>query len=124
VKLNHANLVTAEVAALAGFFTSHFGFELVAMRGKDAFAVLQGSDGFALNLMKPGKGEAAAYPDGFHVGFFVGKADGVRAKHAELADAGLQPGEVQELTRGGIKSTIFYCHAPGGLLVEVSASEV
>ena len=32
-------------------------------------------------------------------------------------------GEVQELTRGGVKSTTFYCHAPGGILVEVSASE-
>ena len=122
MKLNHANLIATEVAALAGFFTSHFGFELVAMRGKDAFAVLRGTDGFSLNLMTPGKERAASYPDGFHVGFFVGKADGVHTKHAELADAGLQPSEVQELTRGGIKSTTFYCHAPGGLLIEVSAS--
>ncbi|UVK39216.1 VOC family protein [Mesorhizobium sp. AR10] len=123
MKLNHANLVTADVAGLCDFFTSHFGFELVAMRGKDAFAVLQGIDGFTLNLMKPGKGEAAAYPEGFHIGFFVGKPHSVHAKHAELANAGLQPGEVQELTRGGTRSTTFYCHAPGGILVEVSSSE-
>jgi catechol 2,3-dioxygenase-like lactoylglutathione lyase family enzyme len=122
MKLNHANLVTSEVAALAGFFTSHFGFELVAMRGKDAFAILRGADCFALNLMIPGKGEPATYPDGFHVGFFVGKPDIVRAKQAELADAGLAPGEVQELTRGGVNSTTFYCLAPGGILVEVSSS--
>ncbi|MER9890988.1 hypothetical protein NKJ40_02645 [Mesorhizobium sp. M0119] len=50
--------------------------------------------------MKPGKGDPATY-----------------------ADAGLQPGEVQQLMRGRIKSTAFYCHAPGGILVEVSASE-
>ena len=123
MKLNHANLVTSEVAALAGFFTSHFGFQLLAMRGKDAFAVLRGADGFALNLMTPGKGEPATYPDGFHVGFFVGKPDVVHAKQAELADAGFAPGEVQELTRGGVSSTTFYCVAPGGILVEVSSSQ-
>jgi catechol 2,3-dioxygenase-like lactoylglutathione lyase family enzyme len=121
MKLNHANLVTADVAGLSDFFTGHFGFALLDMRGKDAFAVLQGSDGFALNLMKPSKGEEAAYPDGFHVGFFIGNAQMVHAKHAELAGAGREPGDVQELTRGGVKSTTFYCNAPGGILVEVSA---
>ena len=122
MKLNHANLVTPEVAALAGFFTGHFGFELLAMRGKDAFAVLRGADGFILNLMVPGKGETASYPGGFHIGFFVGKPDIVHAKQAELADAGFASGEVQELTRGGVSSTTFYCHAPGGILIEVSSS--
>ena len=45
----------------------------------------------------------------------------VVAKHRELTAAGLEPGEVQELTRGGVATTIFYCNAPGGILVEVSA---
>ncbi|QPC89417.1 VOC family protein [Mesorhizobium sp. INR15] len=123
MKLNHANLVTPEVAGLSGFFVNHFGFELLAMRGKDAFAVMSGTDGFILNLMKPGKNETATYPDGFHIGFFVGSPAIVHEKHAELASASLAPGDVQELTRGGAKSTTFYCHAPGGILVEVSASQ-
>jgi len=121
MKLNHANLITTEVAALAGFFVSHFGFELVDMRGKDAFAILRGADGFALNLMVPGKGDPATYPDNFHVGFFVDKPDIVHAKHAELAAAGLAPGEIQELKRGGVGSTTFYCSAPGKILVEISS---
>ncbi|TPM27455.1 VOC family protein [Mesorhizobium sp. B2-3-4] len=122
MKLNHANLVTSEVAALAGVFTSHFGFELLAMRGKDAFAVLRGADGFVLNLMIPGKGETATYPDGFHVGFFVDNPELVRRKRTELAEAGLAPGEVQELTRGSGNTTTFYCSVPGRILIEVSAS--
>ncbi|UDL92642.1 VOC family protein [Mesorhizobium sp. PAMC28654] len=122
MKLNHINLVTLDGVALADFFTNHFGFELVAMRGKNAFAVLSGADGFALNIMKPGKGETVSYPDGFHIGFFVDMPNIVHEKHAELADAGHAPGEVQELTRGGAMSTTFYCHAPGGILVEVSSS--
>jgi catechol 2,3-dioxygenase-like lactoylglutathione lyase family enzyme len=122
MKLNHLNLITSEVAALAGFFTSHFGFELVAMRGRQAFAILSGADGFALNLMMPGKGELAAYPDGFHVGFLVDNPDLVHAKQAELTAAGFAPGKVEDLTRGGFNSTTFYCIAPGGILVEVGSS--
>jgi catechol 2,3-dioxygenase-like lactoylglutathione lyase family enzyme len=121
MKLNHANLCTTDVAGLAGFFTRHFGFEIVAMRGKDAFAILRGTDGFALNLMRPGKGGGTDYPDGFHIGFLVDDGDEVRAKHAAMTDAGLRPDEVQNLVRGGAATTVFYCVAPGGLLVEVSA---
>ena len=109
------------MAGLSDFLTSHFGFELLAMRGKDGFAVLRGTDGFALNLMKPGKNETVDYADGFHVGFFVDAPGSVHAEHAELANAGLEPGEVQMLARGGARSTTFYCRAPGGILVEVSA---
>ena len=121
MKLNHLNLCTDNVAALADFFTRFFGFELVAMRGKQAFAILRGDDGFALNLMLPVKGGAADYPNGFHAGFLVGGADQVVAKHGELTAAGMAPGEVQQLRRGGIATTIFYCNAPGGILIEVSA---
>ena len=120
MKLNHLNLVTADVAGLSDFFTTYFGFELLAMRGKNGFAVLRGADGFALNLMQPSKGEAGAYPDNFHVGFFVDTPATVVAKRAELADAGLAPGDMQQLTRGGTRSTTFYCRAPGGVLVEIS----
>ncbi|MCX8572963.1 MULTISPECIES: VOC family protein [Hyphomicrobiales] len=121
MKLNHANLATSDVAALAGFFADHFGFRLDAIRGRDAFAVLTGSDGFALNLMKPGTSDGP-YPAGFHVGFFVESPELVRVKQAELAAAGFAPGEIQELTRGGTRSTTFYCNAPGGVLVEVASS--
>ena len=122
MKLNHLNLCTHDVAALADFFTRFFGFELVAMRGKQAFAILRGDDGFALNLMLPVKGAAADYPNGFHTGFLVDGTAQVVDKHRELTAAGMEPGEVQELTRGGIATTIFYCNAPGGILVEVSAT--
>ena len=121
MKLNHANLCTADVANLADFFVRFFGFKLEAMRGRDAFAVLEGSNGFALNLMKPGKNGPISYPDGFHVGFFVEHPDVVRAKHAEIAAAGLAPGDLQDLTRGGTSLLTFYCTAPGGILVEVAA---
>lgn len=121
MKLNHANLCSEDVAGLADFFVRFFGFSLHAMRGRDAFAVLEGTDGFALNLMKPGKNGPTGYPDGFHVGFFVEHPGIVRAKHAEITAAGLEPGDLQELTRGGTALVTFYCTAPGDVLVEVAA---
>jgi catechol 2,3-dioxygenase-like lactoylglutathione lyase family enzyme len=122
MKLNHINLCTDDVPALSDFFARFFGFELVATRGKEAFAILRGSDGFALNVMRIGKGGAAEYPEGFHVGFLVDQADDVFSKHSELGEAGFEPGELQKLTRGGVATTIFYCEAPGGVLIEVSAT--
>lgn len=122
MKLNHLNLCTSDVPGLAGFFADHFGFETVGMLGREAFALLRGSDGFALNIMRIKDGTSASYPDGFHVGFHIGSPAEVRARHAELTAAGLEVGEVQVLMRGGIATTIFYLHAPGGLLVEVSTT--
>ena len=122
MKLNHINLCTDNVFGCAAFFEKLFGFKIETMRGQESFAVLLGRDGFALNLMKPGKATPASYPDGFHVGFFVASADEVYAKQAEIAAAGFPLPDVKLLTRAGVATTTFYCHAPGGILVEVAAS--
>jgi catechol 2,3-dioxygenase-like lactoylglutathione lyase family enzyme len=119
MKLNHANLCTSDVARAASFFQNHFGFAPLG-EPRTNFAVLRGSDGFILNLMRPGKA-AVSYPDGFHVGFFVATPAEVHAKHAELAEGGWNPGAVEDLTRGGFASTTFYCPLTDGALVEVSA---
>jgi len=123
-RLNHANLPVADVAGLRAFFVRHFAFAEVATRGRDALAVLRGADGFVLNLMRAAapNGGAVGYPRNFHVGFFVDTPEAVRAKHAELRAAGLAPGDVEALARGGFASVTFYCEAPGGVLVEVSCA--
>ena len=118
LRLNHANLPVADVAPLRDFFVRHFAFTEVAARG--GLAVLRGGDGFVLNLMRAAGG--AEYPRNFHVGFFVDTPEAVRAKHAELRAAGLAPGDVEALARGGFASVTFYCEAPGGVLVEVSCA--
>jgi catechol 2,3-dioxygenase-like lactoylglutathione lyase family enzyme len=123
MQLNHLNLCTNDVAALTAFFTDHFGFTLEAMRGRNAFAVLRGQDGFALNVMAAPKDDAEGYPAAFHVGFIVPHPEMVERKQRELAGAGREPGEVQRFTRGGVATTTFYCRAPGGVLVEVLSEE-
>ena len=120
-RLNHANLPVADVAALRDFFVRHFGFRVVATRGQDAFVVLEGDGGFVLNLMRHRPREGNGFPEQFHVGFLLDTPDAVHAKHAELGAAGVDVGEVADLVRGGWASTTFYCHAPNGILVEVSS---
>lgn len=120
MQFNHANFAVADVGAASEFFRRHFGFA-TAGAAHDNFVVLNGEGGFVLNFMASGKTEAI-YPRNFHIGFFVDSVAEVRLKHAELAAAGREPGEVQQFTRGGQRTTTFYCTAPGGFLVEVATT--
>lgn len=121
LRLNHANLPVADVASLRDFFVRHFGFRTLTTRGHDAFVVLEGEDGFILNLMRNRPSEGSGFPENFHIGFFVDTPATVRAKHAELSAAGVEAGAVEDLKRGGYASVTFYCHAPNGILVEVTS---
>jgi hypothetical protein len=60
------------VGGLALFFERYFGFKRLAARGQDAFALMCNQDEFVLTLMKAKKHDPAAYPETFHVGFYVG----------------------------------------------------
>jgi catechol 2,3-dioxygenase-like lactoylglutathione lyase family enzyme len=114
VKLNHIDLQANDVPATAAFFERHFGFEILGNRHSAAIIILRGEDGFSLVLQRGAPGEA--YPEGFHVGFLVDDVAAVEAAHARLAAAGAAPGPVTRNNRG----TMFYLHAPGAILVEVS----
>jgi len=118
-KLNHANLPVADVASLRDFFVQQFDFTVLNTRGENAFAVLRGTDGFILNIMRDRND--SGFPENFHVGFFLDSPDDVRAKHDQMQAANLAPGPIEELNRGGWKSLTFYCRAPNNILVEVGA---
>jgi catechol 2,3-dioxygenase-like lactoylglutathione lyase family enzyme len=116
----HLNLATSDVAGLTSFFEQFFGFKRLITRGRDAFILMSNQDDFVLTLMKAKQHDPAAYPESFHVGFYVGTPDVVQAKHDELSEAGLAPGKIQDLSRGGNRVTTFYCTAPGGIVVEIA----
>ena len=120
MQFNHANFAVADVRAAAEFLTRHFDFAIVG-EAHDNFVVLIGEGGFVRNFMATGKAEAS-YHKNFHIGFFVGSIAEVRLKHAELVAAAYGPGEVQQFSRGGNRTTTFYCEAPGGFLVEVATT--
>ena len=94
MQLKHLNLTTSDVGGLASFFERFFGFKRLAAPGQDAFALMCNQDEFVLTLMKAKKHDPAAYPETFHVGFYLGAPDAVQAKHDELSQAGLSPGKV------------------------------
>ena len=119
---NHANFIVPDPATAADFFARHFDFAVVGDAHAN-FVVMEGEGGFLLNFMAPGKAEAT-YPKNFHVGFFVDTVATVRDKHAELKAAGYELSDVQEFTRGGNRTTTFYCTAPGGFLVEVASTAI
>jgi hypothetical protein len=107
MQLKHLNLTTSDVGGLASFFERFFGFKRLMTRGQDAFALMCNQDEFVLTLMKAKKQDSAAYPETFHVGFYVDAPDAVRAKHDELAQAGLSPGKIQIPSRGGSRVTLL-----------------
>jgi hypothetical protein len=113
VKLNHLDLQTTDVQALAAFFVDHFDLLRRSNDRSPAIAILGDEAGFTLVLQRHA---APAYPDGFHVGFIHDGVEAVRAHHARLAAAGLAVSPIDVNNRG----TRFYLHAPGELLVEVS----
>jgi len=120
MQFNHANFAVADARAAAAFFARHFDFAIVG-EAHDNFVVMEGEGGFVLNFMAAGKAEAT-YHKNFHVGFFVDSVAAVRLKQAELSAAGYGPSDVQQFSRGGSRTTTFYCEAPGGFLVEVATT--
>ena len=117
MQLNHLDLPVPDVAATAAFFTAHFGFRLCETRGNNAFALLEGSGGFILVLTRRRAEGAQDFPDTFHIGFLVESDAAVHALRARLQAAGVAELPPVSFQRG---ATLFYVHAPGGVLVEVS----
>lgn len=119
MQLNHLNLATSDVSALAAFFERHFAFTPVLSRGANAFAILRDDKGFVLTLMKLKATDPAVYPETFHVGFYADTPEAIEAKRRELAEAGLSPGEIKPAGRTG-RGAHFYCSAPGNIVIEIA----
>jgi catechol 2,3-dioxygenase-like lactoylglutathione lyase family enzyme len=119
--LNHLNLAVSNVQELTRFFETGFGFRLAEQRGQGKFSLLLGEDGFVLAIMHDKNAGAKPYPGFFHVGFQVASVEEVREHYEHLVQAGFEPPKPALLERGGPKTYGFYCPAPGGVLVEVSA---
>jgi catechol 2,3-dioxygenase-like lactoylglutathione lyase family enzyme len=118
--LKHLNLTTSDVTGLAAFFERFFGFRRLLERGSGAFTLMSNEDNFVLTLMKAKKSDPAAYPETFHVGFYVDDVAMLRTKRDEMIAAGFAPDAIQRGSPNG-RSTHFYCEAPGGILIEMGA---
>ena len=117
MQLNHLDLSVPDVAAAATFFEVAFGFTLQQTKGNDGMAILHGEGGFVLVLTRVKDAGEPMYPKTFHIGFLLPSEQAVMSAHARMLDAGIELAQPPRVMRG---SLMFYCHVPGGILVEVS----
>ena len=117
MQLNHLDFPVSDVRSTATFFERHFGFELAAMKGRDSLAILKGAGGFTLVLSPLRKEGPQQLPAEFHVGFHLDTEEAVRALHARMSAEGVERLSSLDVRRGAL---LFYCDAPGPLLVEVA----
>lgn len=113
MKLNHLDLQSTDVQALAAFFVDHFDLVRRSNDRSPAIAILGDEAGFSLVIQRD---PAPLYPEGFHLGFIHDAVAPVAAHRERLVAAGIECGPIDVNARG----TRFYLRAPGGLLVEVS----
>lgn len=92
MKLNHINLVVANVADAIKLFKTYFDFKCVDVKGDHNVAVLKGADDFTLVLMANKTGPVA-YPDAFHIGFMLSSSDAVIATYEKLMAGGIPVGQ-------------------------------
>lgn len=117
MQLNHLDLAVPDVAQTAAFFKAAFGFTEIETKGKTgAMTILEG-EGFELVLTRTQPTDVPPYPKTFHIGFLVPTEQCVNDAFARLLTTGIDLPEAPRIVRGRL---MFYCRAPGGVLVEVS----
>lgn len=91
MNLNHLNLSVPDVPAAKIFFETHFQFRSEDSKPNDTLSVLTGADGFLLVLMheRLNQNGNIAYPDAFHIGFYLANEAAVNEKYEELKNAGI-----------------------------------
>lgn len=118
--LNHLNLTTYNVPALAALFRDVFGFTPKDVRN-DKFAIMTNGDNFVLAIMHDkNMSPEHGYPGYFHVGFLQPDTAAVDRMHSAFIDYFYAAPQPQKLIRGGPPTYGFYFNAPGGVQIEVS----
>jgi catechol-2,3-dioxygenase len=118
-RLNHAVLYVRDLDRACGFYSEHFGFEVIAReRGLMAFLRAEGSDNhhdlglFAVgpNAQNPPRGSVGLY----HLAWQVGSLEDLASARESLLRAGAFVGEADH---GATKS--IYGHDPDGNEFEI-----
>ena len=125
MRLNHLDLHVPDVAAAAEFFILYLGLRHIDARANGGLAIL--SDGHGLELVlshaieKFGSTDQSSGLVSYHLGFIVETRAEVDAVYDAMRSGGLALQYEPREMRGGY---LFYCHAPGHILVEVGAREL
>ena len=113
MRLNHLQLMVADVEAAASFLTTYFG--LTAQPGDgESGTMLTDSAGLTLSLLE---GQDHAYPKSFHIGFALPTRTDVGTLRQRLEQDGQQTSGPEDDRDGP-----FHVMAPGGMMIEVLAA--
>lgn len=113
LRLNHVDLVVADIATNRDFLHHWFGLEVEV--DKDAICLMRDPAGLLLILRTPEGDDSADYPRDFHLGFFLPDAATVTDLYARMSAHGVAMRQPIE----GLPPK-FRCLSPAGLLVEVA----
>lgn len=121
MRLNHLDLYVPDVSVTADFFVTHFDLELVAMRGVGGLAILKDESGLEIVISHPiakfgGASQSELARETYHIGFILPERDDVDRIYASLSRSGVSLDGEPRSMRG---SWLFYCTAPGRILIEV-----
>jgi catechol 2,3-dioxygenase-like lactoylglutathione lyase family enzyme len=100
MKLNHINLVVANVADTIKLFETYFSFKCTTIKGDNIVAILKGADDFTLVVMTDKDGRAA-YPKAFHIGFMLDSEEEVAKTYNTLKNGGVEVGQEPREIRDG-----------------------
>jgi catechol 2,3-dioxygenase-like lactoylglutathione lyase family enzyme len=119
--MNHIDIHVPDVAATTAFLVRHFGLTLRETRGGSSLAILNDDSGLEIVVSHPvekfgGAEQQALGVVTYHLGFIQPERAEVDRLYRELKDGDAElVGEPREM-RGGY---LFYCLAPGRVMVEV-----
>jgi catechol 2,3-dioxygenase-like lactoylglutathione lyase family enzyme len=117
MRLNHLDLFVSDVSKTRDFFETFLGFRCEATKGKDALSILKDESGFVLVLSRFREDSPTQYPTDFHIGFLLETVQAVRDAYERFTVAGVEIVYPLNERRG---SLMFYCRAPGPVLIELS----
>lgn len=122
--LNHLDLYVPDVVATRDFFVRHFDFRHDRTLGADALAILHDDAGMELVISKPvakrgGADQVQLGITTYHIGFHLPSMARVDEVFCGLRDHDDQPVDPPRVMRGRY---LFYCVAPGNVVIEVAAA--
>lgn len=123
MRLDHLDLHVPDVLATRDFFVSYFGLTAVDTRGGDGLAILRDDAGLELVISRPiekfgGADTPSVDRNTYHIGFTLRTRAEVDRLHAALV---AKSAETLSPPREMRRMWLFYCFAPGRILVEVRA---
>lgn len=124
MRLDHLDLHVPDVAETRDFFATYFHLTPIETRGANGLAILRDDAGLELVLSRPvekfgGADTPTAGRNTYHIGFTLASRGDVDRVFGELTMAGVEIWSPPKEMRG---MWLFYCFAPGRILVEVRST--